>query len=78
MKYGSIAAEHRNNHILYKMHIDWTECYPFIFDAARHVRFSVLVNNNDGKGRAGYLEWAGGIGGKDKDPAMYGNVTCDK
>ncbi len=78
LKYGSIAAEHRNNHILYKMHIDWTECYPFIFDAARPVRFSVLVNNNDGKGRAGYLEWAGGIGGKDKDPAMYGNVTCDK
>jgi len=77
LQYGSIAVERKNRQTLYKIHIDWTECYPLTFDPARAVRFSVLVNNNDGKGRAGYLEWSGGIGG-DKDPAMYGDIICDK
>jgi len=77
LRYGSIAVERQNHQTLYKIHVDWTECCPFTFDPARAVRFSVLVNNNDGKGRDGYLEWAGGIGG-DKDPAMYGDITFDQ
>ncbi len=77
LQYGSIAVERQNHQTLYKIHVDWTECYPLTFDSGRVVRFSILVNNNDGKGRAGYLEWGGGIGG-DKDPAMYGDVICDQ
>jgi len=33
----------------------------------------VLVNNNDGKGRSGFLEWSSGIGGE-KNPAAFGKT----
>ena len=32
--------------------------------------FSVLVNDNDGKGRKGWIEWGSGIG-RGKDPARF-------
>lgn len=35
--------------------------------------FSILVNDNDGTGRKGYLHWANGIGDA-KDPAEFGGV----
>jgi len=30
----------------------------------------VLVNDNDGKGRKGWIEWGSGIG-REKNPAKY-------
>ena len=35
------------------------------------LRFALLVNDNDGKGRKGWLEWFSGIGAS-KDPTAYG------
>ena len=32
--------------------------------------FSVLANDNDGKGRKGWIEWGSGIG-REKNPARY-------
>ena len=45
--------------------------YPNPYDC---IRFSLLVNNNDGEGRLGYLEWSSGIGNK-KDPTLYGALA---
>ncbi len=36
--------------------------------------FSLLVNDNDGSGRRGWIEWGSGIGLK-KDPSQYYDVT---
>jgi len=38
------------------------------------VDFSFLVNDNDGNSRAGYLQWASGIG-KTKDPSQFLPIT---
>ena len=35
------------------------------------LRFALLVNDNDGAGRKGWLEWFQGIGFA-KDPTQYG------
>ena len=51
-----------------------SELYPLTVPANGTVRFSLLVNNNDGGGRAYYREWASGIGGA-KSPAEYGDLT---
>ncbi|MBL8994534.1 MAG: hypothetical protein JNM63_14410, partial [Spirochaetia bacterium] len=55
--------------------IDQTELYPFNYEEAafKAIRFSVLVNNNNGKGREGYLEWSSGIGAG-KNPGFYGKL----
>ncbi|HRR06817.1 MAG TPA: sugar-binding protein, partial [Victivallales bacterium] len=39
--------------------------------------FSLLVNDNDGKGRKGYLHWGDGIG-HGKDPSLYNWITLEK
>ena len=73
LEFGNIHVKHENGKIRYMVHIDASELYPFVLDAApaKIVRMSVLVNNNDGKGRAGFLEWGSGIGNA-KDPSLYG------
>lgn len=56
----------------YRLRIPWSELYPLADDAGP-LRVALLVNDNDGAGRAGWLEWGGGIGAV-KDPARYGTL----
>jgi hypothetical protein len=72
---GKASVAREGARTVYRVHLDGTELYPFAFDASstKLLRFSVLVNNNNGKGRAGYLEWSSGIGGE-KNPAAFGKV----
>jgi hypothetical protein len=58
----------------YDIHISEGDLFPFICKKNIPLRFSLLVNNNDGKGRDGYLKWADGIGNV-KAPAQYGDLT---
>ena len=37
------------------------------------IGFSLLVNDNDGQGRRGWMEWSSGIG-NNKDPLLYGSI----
>jgi hypothetical protein len=57
----------------YVVRLARSEMYPFSLHADKPLRFSLLINNSDGKGRAGYLQWASGIG-DDKNPAVYGTL----
>ena len=41
------------------------------------VAFSMLINENDGAGRNGYIEWGSGIGGQ-KNPSQFRTVVFDK
>lgn len=73
--YAQSSVERLGSTTRYRVRIAWSELYPLTFDPTqREYRVSLLVNNNDGRGRAGWLEWGGGIG-SEKDPALYGRVV---
>lgn len=48
---------------VYRIHVSNGDLYPFVRRANQPLRFALLVNNNDGAGREGWLEWGTGIGG---------------
>lgn len=58
---------------LYALRLSASEVYPFLLNGGKSLRFSLLINNNDGAGRSGYLQWAAGIGAE-KNPAVYGTL----
>jgi hypothetical protein len=60
--------------IVYEALVPW-QLLPGISPVAgTQFRFSLLVNDNDGKGRRGWLHAFDGIGWS-KDPAQYGVMT---
>jgi hypothetical protein len=65
------------NKTIYTIRLKWTELYPLVFSKDKPLSLSVLVNNNDGDGRDGWLEWGGGIGAK-KNASEYGRVYFTK
>ena len=70
--HGAARVSHpKSGQTLYEVEIPWSELYPLNFSADQALRFSVLVNNNDGKGRAGWTEWGSGIG-KEKSARNFG------
>jgi len=42
-------------------------------ELGKSIGFSLLVNDNDGHGRRGWMQWSGGIG-KHKAPNLYGSL----
>lgn len=74
MQTVTVAGERRNGRTIYRLRMPVSELYPLTIPANGTVRFSLLVNNNDGNGRAYYREWASGIGGA-KSPTEYGDLT---
>jgi hypothetical protein len=63
----SVRRENATNRTVYEVAIPWDR-----LDASPEddVRLSVLLNDNDGGGRLGWIEWAGGIG-RSKDPTVF-------
>ncbi len=54
---------------IYKLALPWSSISP-INPADGLFSFSFLVNDNDGQGRKGYIEWGSGIGTA-KNPALF-------
>lgn len=68
-----VRIENTDHGQLYKIFVPMSELFPFQYsDSSEFMRFSVLVNNNDGNGRC-YNEWTSGIGGS-KDPKLFGAI----
>ncbi|MFD2328138.1 S-layer homology domain-containing protein [Cohnella sp. GCM10020058] len=57
----------------YRLALPWSELSPMLGAAHRTLSFSLLVNDNDGAGRKGYIEWGSGIGGA-KDSALFRTI----
>lgn len=57
----------------YEIQIPWKNLAPFDIRKSDHFGFSFLVNDNDGRGRKGWLEWTPGIG-HGKEPASFGRL----
>ncbi|QTH43804.1 hypothetical protein J4772_05130 [Cohnella sp. LGH] len=55
---------------VYKLALPWTELAPVKAGRGEAMSFSLLVNDNDGSGRRGWIEWASGIG-SEKRPSLF-------
>ncbi|GGA02461.1 hypothetical protein GCM10008018_55720 [Paenibacillus marchantiophytorum] len=78
VQYGSMLVDStQSGKKIYKIHLAWSELYPYISDVTKPLYVSLLVNDNDGAGRLGWLEWASGIG-KAKDVSVYGKIVFDQ
>lgn len=66
-------------HTYYEMAIPWNEITDkkIDIDNLESFRFSLLVNDNDGKGRKGWLEYGSGIGAT-KDISLFLNLKLVK
>src|SRR5690606_1983045 len=65
---ASIVRDEERGRTEYRIELPWS--VTGIDPEARTFGFSVLVNDADGDGRTGYLEWGSGIGAS-KDPSQY-------
>ena len=63
--------------LFYETAIPWnTALVPIQLKQGKGFGISVLINDNDGKGRKGYLEWSSGIGGQ-KATDLFGELICE-
>ncbi len=66
-----VTAERSGTLTKYRIRIPFTAFGGATIPAGTPIRFSILINENDGQGRVRWLHWFDGIG-KSKNPAEYG------
>ena len=60
--------------VLYQAAIPWS-CFGYPeLKPGKPMGFSLLINDNDGQGRRGWLQWSSGIG-QEKSPQRYGTMV---
>ena len=72
-KYSEPCMRRQGEASTYEVAIPWDRI-RFVRPEDGSFRFSLLVNNNNGAGRLGWLEWGSGIG-SDKNPELYQVMT---
>lgn len=75
VKEGEFKTKKTKDGMNYEVRIPITSLYPLKLSPETKFGFSWLVNDNDGKGRKGWMEWSSGIGDQ-KMPDQYGLMTC--
>ena len=66
------------NKTYYELKLPWEDIYATADDFNRkHVYFSIILNDNDGRGRRGWLEFCPGIGGA-KNAMLFSKVAVGK
>ncbi len=71
----AISRDETAKETVYELAIPWTELSPFT-PGDRLLSFALILNENDGAGRAGWIEWGSGIA-RTKDPAQYKPARLD-
>lgn len=69
---SKLIVEHEGNLTKYAVTIPWSEIPDFNYENML-MSFSLLLNENDGDGRLGYIEWGSGIGSR-KLPEQYRTI----
>ena len=69
-----VAVIRTGNTTVYEVLIPAFAIKPLVMRASSKVSLNFLINDHDGKGRKGWLEWTPGIG-RSKDPSLYNQVT---
>ncbi|GAA3400936.1 hypothetical protein GCM10020370_07140 [Paenibacillus hodogayensis] len=57
-----LSRDEDQKYTVYELSLPWSELTPVKASKNEVFSFSMLVNDNDGAGRKGYIEWGGGIG----------------
>ena len=72
---GKIAIIQRYNKMIYEIEIPWSSLLPENrkIKSKDKIGFAFLINDNDGYGRRGWIEYMQGIG-RTKDPNLLGEV----
>ncbi len=71
----AVVRHEDTDETLYELAIPWSELTPFRPEN-RLLSFSLILNENDGAGRDGWIAWGDGIA-TSKDPARYGPFRLD-
>ena len=74
-----LAVKRIGNKTVYESKFPWEQIYGEKVDISKmsKVYFSILVNENDGNGRNGWLEYCGGIG-SGKNAALFIPIELNK
>jgi len=66
----AITRDEKEKLTIYKLALPWSELTPIQPQRGDVMSLSLLVNENDGKGRKGWVEWGSGIG-IEKRPSLF-------
>ena len=79
VKNAQLKISRQDKYTIYECAIPWSEIFDADFapKANQKLRFSVLVNDNDGAGRHGWIEYTSGIGTK-KQADLFGSLKFVK
>ncbi|MDR6550393.1 sugar-binding protein [Paenibacillus qinlingensis] len=69
----NIMRDEVGKRTVYELALPWSEISPVKEPESNGMSLSLLVNDNDGSGRKGYIEWGSGIGSS-KDPSKFRSV----
>ncbi len=73
-----LQISRNGNQTVYELKLPWEDIYASTDDFNRkHIYFSVILNDNDGKGRLGWLEFCPGIGGV-KNASLFSKVPVGR
>ena len=74
-----MAVNHKDGVTTYEMRMPWSEIFyeGYKVDLNGTFRFSALINDNDGAGRRGWIEYMSGIGSP-KNASMFGKLILEK
>ena len=73
------AIKRESGKTIYELAIPWTELFRsnYVLDDSRILGFSMLVNDNDGGGRRGWIEYNSGVG-MTKNAMLFGKLNFVK
>lgn len=76
---AEVVVKHRNGTTTYECKIPWSEIFykDYKVNPDGVYRFSAMVNDNDGAGRRGWIEYTSGIGGA-RNAGMFGGLILEK
>jgi len=76
---AQLVVKRYDTYTVYELAIPWDELFyeNYVPDPAGTYRFSVLVNDNDGQGRRGWIEYCSGIG-TNKNVELFGAMKLTK
>lgn len=72
----SFSRQPRSNLYIYEVALPWSELAPLRPQKGKVCGFNVIVNDNDGQGRKGWIQWTSGIG-EGKDTSFFDNLTFE-
>ncbi len=73
----AIKRDEDQNETIYEALISWSDLAPLTASEGAKIGFSMLVNDNDGQGRKGWIELTPGIG-TGKDPSQFAVLVLQK